>query len=485
MTLRARIYLLVALALAPSFALLIYDDLRSVQQQEAEAEEQAVRSTWLVSAELDQVFKGIESLLRAAAHTHIVSNFHNRECTDYLARLEQVNPSAGSIVAFDAQGQVKCGRSGDAASVMDQDYFRDALRLDSLTVGTYTPGDASGPAILPIALRFKSSEGLGVIVARVRLEWLRTHFAARFAQLPPSSSLTIVDRNGIMLVRLPNPDREGKPLPHYASVVNAPAPGSFRSAADKNADGIARFLGFTPLDSPPRGVAVAVGHSQDIALAEVRAGAMRNYVLLGLIALLAFLSAAAGERLFIRRPMNELLGTIERWRNQDMTARVEHASDRTEFGQLSKAFNSMADDLGAALKHKDVLLRELSHRVMNSLNTISALFRLQARSLQAPAAIAQFQQAVSRIDAVALAYKRMQATEGVEAVEFASFLSELCKDLQSSIMLKETPCVVQADPVLLSPNQAIPLSLIVNELVTNAIKHGFNGGEPVHIKLEN
>jgi hypothetical protein len=59
MTLRARIYLLVALAVAPAFALLIYDHYKSVQQRESEAEQQAARSTWLVSAELDQVFNGI------------------------------------------------------------------------------------------------------------------------------------------------------------------------------------------------------------------------------------------------------------------------------------------------------------------------------------------------------------------------------------------------------------------------------------------
>jgi two-component sensor histidine kinase len=203
-----------------------------------------------------------------------------------------------------------------------------------------------------------------------------------------------------------------------------------------------------------------------------------------LAALLAFLAAAAGERLFVRKPMTELLSTIARWRNQDMTARVNHPSDRTEFGQLGTAFNSMADELGVALKQKDVLLRELSHRVMNSLNTIGALFRLQAKSVHAPAAAAQFQQAVSRLDAMALTYKRMHSTQGVEAVEFASFLAELCKDLQSSLMQEGRSCVVEADPVMLSPDQAIPLSLIVNELVTNAIKHGADGGEPVSVKLE-
>lgn len=484
MTLRARIYLLVALAVAPAFALLIVDHSNNLQLREAEAESEALRSTWLVSAELEQVFKGVEALLRAAAQSPAVGSFRTPECTEYLTQLEQVNPSAGSIIAFDALGRMRCGRGDPSTTVADRDYFRDSIKADGLVMGTFTIGRASGVPILPLALRMQTSEGPGVLAAGLRLDWLRAHFAERFAKLPPNSSLTIVDRNSVMLVRLPQPGHEGKPLPpRYRHVVNAPAPGTFRSAADKQNDGIARFLGFTPIDAPPRGVAIAVGHPQEAALAEVRASAVRNYFLLGLVALLAFLAAAIGERLFIRRPMSELLSTIGRWRNQDMTARVEHPSSRTEFGQIGSAFNSMADELGAALKHKDVLLRELSHRVMNSLNTIGALFRLQLRSLDEPSDVVHFQQAIGRIEAMALAYKRMQATQGVEAVEFASFLAELCKDMQSSIMW-DTKCVVHADPVLLSPDQAIPLSLIVNELLTNAIKHCSDRSVPIAVRLE-
>jgi two-component sensor histidine kinase len=83
---------------------------------------------------------------------------------------------------------------------------------------------------------------------------------------------------------------------------------------------------------------------------------------------------------------------------------------------------------------------------------------------------AQFKEAIRRIDALALVYKRMQAVHGVESIEFASFLVELCNDLKASVMEKH--CIVKADPLMLAPEQAIPLSLIVNELLTNAVKHG-------------
>jgi two-component sensor histidine kinase len=482
MTLTARVLLLVALAAAPTSALLIYDDYKSLQQREADAEQEALRSARLVSAEMDQIFRGIESLLRAAIETPMVSTFQSSECTDYVERLEGIHPNAGRIVAVDSTGQVRCGATAGLVSAADRAYFRIALESDELVVGSYTIGRASGAPILPLAVRFRSSDGPGVLVAGLRLDWLREHFSRIFAALPAQSSLTIVDREGIILVRLPNADRVGKPLQNYDDVVHAPQPGVFRSIAEKNADGIARFLGFTPVDSPPRGVAIAVGFPQATVLAGARASALRNAVLTGLAAVLAFSAAALAARAFIHRPVSELLAVIERWRMGDLSARAPHASDRSEFYQLGQAFNSMATELESALKHKDVLLRELSHRVMNSLQMISMLFRLQSRSMRDPADAAQFKEAIRRIEALALAYKRIQAVQGVETMDFASFLMELCSDLKDSVM--EGNCTVKADPLLISPEQAIPLSLIVNELVTNAIKHGSRRDAPIVVELK-
>lgn len=472
----SRIYLLIALAVMPAFALLAYDHARSLQREAAAAEQQALQSSLLVSAELDQIFKGLFALLLAAAEAPMVRTLEAPICTEYLRRLESINPSAGWIVAADGQGTIRCGRPGVTGSIADRDYFSGALNTNGPAIGSYSIGNVSGVPILPLAHQFETSEGPGVLVVGVRLDWMRRLFADRFSQLPPNSSLTIVDRNGIILVRLPNSAREGQPLSNYQYVVDAPAPGIFRSTAEKNADGIARFLGFAPLDSPPRGVAVAVGFPQNAVLADVRRAAMLNYLLLSLVTILAVAAAVLVGRAFIRRPMKQLLDTVETWGKQDLSARVKPGRGRSEFDQLGRAFNSMADELEAALKHKDILLRELSHRVMNSLQRVSALFRLEAKSFEGPDARARFEHAISRLDAIALVYRRMQTSDGVEAIEFSGFLTELCRDLGVST---DTACVVDAVEQLLPPKQAVSLALIVNELVTNAIKYGEERGDPV------
>lgn len=479
MTLTARIYLLVALAVVPAFALLAFDHYRSLRYRESEVEQYALRSTSLVTAELNQVFQGFCSLLSAAAQTSMIKNYQTPDCTEYLKRLEQVSAGVDLIIAADNRGTVRCGRSG--ATVADLHHFVTALETDDLVIGTYSMDRTSKVPILPLAIRVRTPEGFGVLVAGVKLDWIRGFFSERFAQLPPKSSLTITDRNGIILVRLPNADREGKPLGNFEYLLTVPQPMTFRSTAEKNADGIARFLGFSPLDSPPTGIAIAVGYPQESALAEVRVSAVRNYLLFGMVAILAIVASALGARAFIRQPMSKLLMTIEQWRNQDLTARVVRTTGRSEFDQLGRAFNSMADELETALKYKDVLLHELNHRVMNTLQTISALLQLQSRSAREPSAAALFEQAIRRLDAVALAYRRMQAIGGLETVEFASYLAELCHELESSMMNKS--CVVKAHPRQLPAKQVITLSLIVNELITNAIKHSADKDDPIVVEF--
>src|SRR5215212_9332683 len=77
----------------------------------------------------------------------------------------------------------------------------------------------------------------------------------------------------------------------------------------------------------------------------------------------------------------------------------------------------------------------------------------------------------------------MQTAGGVETFDFAAFIRELCEDLQRSMMLADNHCVVEADPILLGPDQAMPLALIVNELITNAVKHGGGAHSGVTVKL--
>jgi two-component sensor histidine kinase len=157
-------------------------------------------------------------------------------------------------------------------------------------------------------------------------------------------------------------------------VAAATAPGTFTGPS---LDGFEQIAGFVPPSIGPGGLYVGSGQSRDRAFAALNAATLRGIVLIGIGVLAALLLAHfTGERL-IRQPVRQLLATAARWRAGDLSAR-SRLSGVTEFGQLGLAFDGMAADLERAFADKDLLLRELSHRVTNSLTAISSMLRMQS-----------------------------------------------------------------------------------------------------------
>ncbi|HEY8383347.1 MAG TPA: histidine kinase dimerization/phosphoacceptor domain -containing protein [Microvirga sp.] len=482
MTLMRRLYLLVMLAVLPAIALLFYNDWSDRQRRLAEAEADAMRYARLISGEMDRLFEGVRAQLASVAEAPSVQTFSDPDCSLYLQRLEALNAATTSLSVYDLDGNRRCSETA-LVNVTDRTYFRAALDSDAFIVGDYVVGKTSGVPVLPFALRIRrDGRNVGVIVTTLRLEWLRQYLANKSGDFPPRSSITVIDRVGTILVRLPNREREGTRLFRYPQLLTAERGGTLRSTAENTNDGVARLLGYTSVHEPPIGIGVSVGLPLDTIFAGAREATILNLLLLGLSALLALAAAHFGGRAFILRPIGDLVAVSERWRRGDLSARIRTDRQAAELARLGTAYNDMAGELERSLQYKDVLLREVSHRVMNSLQTIASLVMMQARLVKDADARRQFDQTVTRINSVALAYRRLHAAQGVEVVDFAALLQELCADLQSSMLPQGTPIAVEADPILLSPDQAMPLALVVNELVTNAIKHG--GPQPaITVKL--
>jgi chemotaxis protein methyltransferase CheR len=129
-----------------------------------------------------------------------------------------------------------------------------------------------------------------------------------------------------------------------------------------------------------------------------------------------------------------------------------------------------------AIAHQRIamLMQELTHRVKNSLQFIAAMVLIEARSHKSGDGKAALERVSHRIDALGQLYSKLSKSDRVEAVDAATYLDELCRDLVASVQ-GGTSVVLKTDieNELLSTDQAIPMGLIVNELVTNAVKYAF------------
>ena len=136
------------------------------------------------------------------------------------------------------------------------------------------------------------------------------------------------------------------------------------------------------------------------------------------------------------------------------------------------------DALRHALEDKNTLLKELSHRVKNNLQLIISLFNLQARTLPDVPARQALQDAAARVRAMALVHERLYQSRTLTSIAIRDYVSGLCDQLASAASASQRGIALQLDiePLEFGLDVAVPLGLLLNELVSNSLKHAFPDG---------
>jgi len=194
----------------------------------------------------------------------------------------------------------------------------------------------------------------------------------------------------------------------------------------------------------------------------------------------------------IRRAMNVILqGDRAPFGVLEVDARSEGDFTESDIAFLQGAANllGMAIErerrerrLTMALERQQVLLKEIHHRVKNSLQLVSSMLNLQAGNGSDPELQGQLREASSRVLAIARAHERLYKDDDLASLDLGAYLRDVCGDLN----LSSSDCTVEItapDGVRVATDRAIPLVLIATELITNAVKYAYPGEQKAKVRV--
>ena len=192
---------------------------------------------------------------------------------------------------------------------------------------------------------------------------------------------------------------------------------------------------------------------------------------------------------------NDCVGTFQIERAGREPALVDAYSNVIEDDHGSPAFRLAAlvevgaqgqarrEELEQQIRDKDTLLLEIQHRVKNNLQMITALIRIESRNAQGRIDVAPFDRLAGRIESLQLVYKLLAAHGRSDEIDLGIYLSEIVSSVMRAHAVEGIRLDLKVDAYPVSVNVAMPAGLVVNELLTNALKYAFVGRDGGTITL--
>lgn len=145
----------------------------------------------------------------------------------------------------------------------------------------------------------------------------------------------------------------------------------------------------------------------------------------------------------------------------------------------------MEEQIREALEEKGLLLREIHHRVKNNLQIIISLFNLQTSYVSDENAYKALKEGQDRIKSMALIHERFYQTDGLSKIDFDDYIKRLAENLMQSFKVSQSQVAlnIQSDKISLDIDTAVPCGLIINEIVSNSLKHAFKDGRKGEISI--
>ncbi len=501
---RHRLMFLLAIVLLPSILLgvhqatLVYDDYAARLRQ-------TVREFAILSSSLNRsLLAQAEQIMSAVAASPSVQRVSKGDagqidnCASLLASSIQPFTLYGYLALFDLEGSPRCLSSDQATpwpNIAQQSWFRETIESRKSGTSGYvmltSPQEPGFVVTRPVI----DDDGTvtGLLTLGVRLKFLAA--VTDEAGLPPGSVVYLLDRNGRVLSSFDESGSNSDTAAPSENFLTAVAGRNIREFEAPGEDGVVRLYATAAL--PYYDLHVLFGLPKAQVLDPVWWKVAAQVLVLAASWFIAILCAWIGTRWVVTRWVDRLTVAAHAMTAGNLRARADLDGAPDEIATLGATLVSFAEridsreaELRTAIAQQKTMLREVHHRVKNNLQTVTSLLNLHAKGPRAEGARQVFADVQMRINALALVHRHLYESEDMRAVALRPFLGNLCKLIQDGAGIRPTHVRLKVDvaDINLPGDTAVPIALLVTELLTNSFKHGFpadrSGVIEVTLRLE-
>ena len=366
--LRAALTLLVLIAIAPVFAVVVQASLFEQRGRLARAEAGLRSVVDLAAARQESLVDGARQMLAAIAYSPPVFGDDAAACAAYMKKLQEHYPAAyGTFGLLDERGRLTCRAAAPPTNVdsSDRSFFRDAVATGRFSVGEFTVSRASAKPVLPFGLPVYREDGRSLRgVAYLALDAREAHQQLRELALSPETTLLVTDSAGRVLAAAgPRAVELGSVLPE-AFLQRAIAQGGARFERASGSDGNEWAFAVQPVGRPTEARLFVAGMASTAEiLAPSESRLLMELAALAFITLLgAAIAWALGDRV-LARPLLRLLHRVDALAHEELPAGPRApAPALRELSQLDGRFEEVARRLAERAVQRDGALAEMAHQ---------------------------------------------------------------------------------------------------------------------------
>jgi hypothetical protein len=333
---------LVLTAMLPVVALVVASAVNQRAQARRIVSAEAARVARLAALREADLIDGGRNVLTTIVQHAPIRNFTTEACSARLAELLPLYPRFANMGVVDRAGNLVCSaiKPAELLNFADRPWFRRAVTTQEFAVGDYQLGRITGRPSLVFGLPMLDAQTVvtGVAWAALDLSWLQ-QFAAQ-VKLPGKPAVVLMDRQGTVLAREPNPERwVGTRVPNITEIIEQ----GDSPLQSRGIDGIDRVYANVLLGNrdDPHAI-VGVGIATSGAYRDANRALQRNLVVLAVISALGIGAARLLANRFILGPTHSLVAVAQRLAAGDLAARVGPPYPPGEIGLAGEAFDAMA-----------------------------------------------------------------------------------------------------------------------------------------------